>query len=280
MLADLGPCTPLPDALTPGHPHALRDEHRARTLGARLGRFFGALHAPTALTIAEAHPDAACFGARHEAQASARALLARTTVDPVGPRLQAFGAPDAAALAAVVADDFARDDRPEERAFTLGDAWTGAVLLGPGDGDVAVVDWEFAGVGRGAAGDAAMLEAHWELQALAAGHDAEMRRVVGAMMGAFREMYDQMACEGGFEWVVGGGGKDGPSVTERRVRAAECLLKGREMTNYAFDREWMCQCCDGGQKEGCELRRSMLQKGLQYLRQGARHAQHLENLSS
>ncbi len=183
VLEDLGPLLSLEQYLTalwhdePGCPIAAAAAVTTlalRAASARIGEFFAYLHAPDTLRRARAAAAAAATaGCALAANEAAEAVVFDVAVTPVKDRLMQHGdvaGTDADLLFGRVLADFRRKHTlASEDCLILGDLWPGSILLAPETAAatapspspppplplLAVIDWEFSGVGRGANGDMA-----------------------------------------------------------------------------------------------------------------------------
>lgn len=121
--------------------------------------FFGKLHSSDAYGTAIANSSDSLV----KNEAASRDLVFKIVVQPMNGFSQEHEAKDAKELARRVRDDFHQADDAAVQSFVLGDAWSRAILVGPqarGEVRIGVVDWEFAGFGRGVTGDFVQPLAH------------------------------------------------------------------------------------------------------------------------
>ena len=178
-----------------------------------------------------------------------------------------------------VKEDFEREESTAELSFNLGDAWTGAVLLGQradnNDVVVGVIDWEFAGFSRGLAGDIAQLLAHFHLSLLsAAAAGSSLYEILRALISSLTTTYREISVRNGSLWTKLGTSTvvDENALAMKAMRST-LLLYGREMINNSIERGWSCSCCESRQIEDCDLRKLMVEKGVWCLRSAGPHQQ-------
>ncbi|KZV99225.1 hypothetical protein EXIGLDRAFT_803922 [Exidia glandulosa HHB12029] len=151
LVTDLGNLTPLPDWLFAARAPKKSDAARA---GKELGTFLGTLHAATWNLPA----DASHAFREHFTNEDGDKVLYERTIAPLSDTLRICDVPDADSLGTTlnevwIAFDDQKSTLPSDRiAFCHGDMWYTNVFLMPRDHDqppkIAVVDWEFACVGR------------------------------------------------------------------------------------------------------------------------------------
>ena len=262
-MSDLGELPNLTDCLISGHPSILLDLFSVCKLGTRLGNFFAVLHSPQTLGTVLAN----CVSKISACEYDSRRFIYEATVLPVLTYLLDFNISNASELYRRVYTDFHRADEPSERSFVLGDCWPGAVLAGDTAGqnlDVGVIDWEFAGEGRGITGDMAQLLAHIHLHLLAAPTKSSIRVAIKSLISSITASYHKQSRKDGRDWAVLLSTRR-PTTATRAMRSA-FLLHGREMINNAVERDWPCSCCLEKQGSACTLRRTMVEQGAWYLR--------------
>lgn len=148
--SDLVDLTPLPDWL---FARELPAEPVSACAGEDLGRFLGALHAATW----NLPPDVSAKLRDHFANPDVDQVLFEITVKPLRDTLQTCGVPDAESLGALLNATWKGFDtnKPhlpgDQLVFCHGDMWHTNVFLMPQverGPKIAVIDWEFACVGR------------------------------------------------------------------------------------------------------------------------------------
>ena len=234
--------------------------------GARLGEFFAKLHSQSAYHLVSLQYPT-YFQDRDD---TSKKLIYQLTVLPIEGYLNDFAIADAAELSRRVAADHHGADSDSVRSFVLGDSWPGAILVNaidPASPAISVIDWEFAGIGRGVTGDIVQLLAHLHLHRLAAAEASPLRQATEALMLSMVCSYRSEAQKQGRTWAQGLFSSAMPNAVSRAMRSAFLLL-GREIINNAIERDWACLCCQSRPKmgDGCELRREMVHLGAWYLR--------------
>ncbi|KAL9628360.1 MAG: hypothetical protein Q9164_007305, partial [Protoblastenia rupestris] len=142
-------------------------------IGRKLGSFFAGLHQRTNVEMIQKEPYHDPHFLKHDGMLD---VVLEAVIKPVKQQLNLF--PDLFPHDAVsmvyqrVEDKFTRTTDDDESVIALGDCRTCALLIGLGDStgapEVAVVDWEFACIGKGVNGDLAQLLAHLHLFEIAA----------------------------------------------------------------------------------------------------------------
>lgn len=195
-------------------------------------------------------------------------------VIPIRRRLVDFNIPDSEALYSRITQDAVRHDESWERSFMHGDLWTGSVLLDwP---RICVIDWEFAGIGRGVNGDMAIIFAQLHLHLIEAqdggSAEAALRTLIRSTAKEYRYQHQRAAaCKGVKDLrLQGSRGGDFPVKLVSTIRSA-FIMHGRKMINNAIERDWKCGCCKGKPKlkVNCKLVRKMVDQGVWYVRTAA-----------
>ena len=282
MISDLGPLSTLASVLaglatTVGS--GLIDSQRLNfhRIGSRLGQFLGDLHAPYRV-ILDVDTSPSDIAAKRDVELE-------WAVKPIERHLQQFDILDAEELYNRVIEDFQPTDGAEEQSFALGDLTPGAILLGDlyeESTPLGVIDWEFSGRGRGMHGDMAQLLAQVHLHLIAHGHNRAVTSAIKAFLDGITTSYRTQRRKADTTWTslvpfdLDHHPSKPPPVKEaaaavaiRTLRSA-FILHGREMINGAFDLDWHCECCRAGsEKEKCPLIRTMVDKGVWYLRKAS-----------
>lgn len=176
-----------------------------------------------------------------------------------------------------VEENFKRKTEEDEKVVALGDCWTGALLVGLGDSpaasQVAVIDWEFACIGRGVNGDMAQLLAHLCLFRIAATwqEKTDSRAAIDAIIQGLTAEYRRRSHALGHPWLAESVSlaPEPDSLTARLMRSA-FLAHGAEIINNAVWKDWVCdsELCCGKEFQGkqqCKLIQAMVKKGWWYL---------------
>jgi hypothetical protein len=259
-----------------------------RNVGSRLGQFFSCLHRPESCAKALAQ-----YPPNHFRIPEIRDAVLELAITPVGNQIQLF--PDLASreeartFAQWLVEDFKRETLGDERSFILGDSWTGAVLTSsrlipnnPTAYTVGVIDWEFAGIGRGVHGDMSQFLAHLELLRISAqqnsvflGHLQAVEIMIDSLTSAYsRASGTEKDHSYPRDKIQTLRPRDSSCLAAKKMRSA-FLSHGAEMINVAFWKEWVCVSSDcPGEKDGqhtktqheCILVRRMVEQGLWYLR--------------
>lgn len=281
VLSDLGPLSILSTHLssvsaTDSTVPLVPGSSSAYDLGLRLGDFFAQLHSPRVLNSLK--PESFTEFVNQGTDD----LIFQTAVLPVEEHLQKFSIPDATSLFERVKQDYQRQDTIEERAFAIGDLWTGGILVDSRDGDVkklGVIDWEFAGIGRGVNGDMAQLLADLHLLSICFPAESVSRAATSAIIQGIHRAYRSQSRINDSTWVIPASPQSvvstfiappASSVAALMMRSA-FILHGREMINMALWRKWSCRCCPDSTnserpKESCLVIQEMIQKGTWFIR--------------
>lgn len=264
------------------------------TLGTRLGLFFAKLHSPATLSLIQADPNR---GPDLFANPYLANFAFENGIAPIKSQLLLFPQLLSAGEAEVLFERISKSIKmplvEEEKAFTLADCWPGSVLVTPleemTDGArceemrIAVVDWEFARIGRGVGNDIAQFLARLALLHTAAvcKGDLGLDKGLVALAAAIERTYRETSIEEGAPWTAGsesvGSGEKGAELDAKslksRVLRSTFLTFGAEMMRCAFAKEWNCEdarCLVDGQhtskKNDCEMRRAMVEKAVWYFR--------------
>ena len=278
-MSDLGRCSDLTNWLAKGgmapveQPFAPKqnqssalipfDEGTAREVGEHIGRFLATLHSPETYELILAKQ----LARFHRTDSDEENLIRDITVIPIQGHLDRYGIEHASELSRRVRADFERVNQDWERSFIIGDTWPGTFLIGRSpDGQlfVGAVDWEFARIGRGVTGDVAQLLAHLHLHLLAAREGSTHRAAVICLIMAMTSSYRRVSKVKGSKWTEVISAEMGPTPAIKALRSVY-LLHGREMINCAIENAWSCQCCGSKIREGCSLRKTMVEAGAWYL---------------
>ncbi|KAF7509202.1 hypothetical protein GJ744_008262 [Endocarpon pusillum] len=247
-------------------------------IGQKLGSFFAGLHQRTNVEMIRNEPYHDPHFLKHDGMLD---MVLEAAIRPVKEQLNLF--PDLFPHDAVsmvyqrVEDNFTRTSDDDEKVLALGDCWTGALLIGlghpTGPPEVAVIDWEFACVGRGVNGDIAQLLAHLCLFEIAAAWQgradsgATIKAIMEGLIREYRSRSDALTQI----WLAKSKlvAPEPHSLTARLLRSA-FLAHGAEIVNNAFWKDWVCfseLCCVRGPKEKhqCKLIQTMVRRGWWYL---------------
>ncbi|KAK9354973.1 kinase-like domain-containing protein [Lipomyces doorenjongii] len=292
ILEDLGNLLTLSEYLTPfseKYRHSRYDIGLCRQIGLRLGQFLADLHSRS--TLDSLTPETV-LGFENPSMIE---IVREAAVLPIAKYLQMFEIQEAEQLAEVVAEDFELSFPDAEKSFTVGDLWTGGILISgtkmnstfSGEGQVetkvngneaniGVIDWEFAGPGAGVYGDMAQLFAHLHLHLLAAEQGSLLHEITKVLIEAIADSYHERSRLKRAIWIVADLAPDeklsaskapqGSSSAARILRSA-FILHGREIINNAIERDWSAfyEKSGTGEDENV-LVRSMVQTGAWYLR--------------
>lgn len=260
------------------------------SIGQKVGSFFARLHQPQNAGMIKAPPYEDVDFLRHDAMSQ---LVLEEAIKPVEGQLGQF--PHLASQAEIsavyqrVEENFTRKTEDDETVITLGDCWTGALLVGPDDlpaaPQVGIIDWEFSSIGRGLNGDIAQLLAHLHLFDIAAvwQEDTDSRMAVSAIIKGLIEEYRHRSQVLGAPWlpraVLSVPEPNSPSV---KVMRSAFLAHGAEMVNNAFWKDWACtniRCCGTGssEKRRCKLVQTMVEKGWWYLQHARENGESFVN---
>lgn len=190
----------------------------------------------------------------------------------------------------------------EEVSFILGDCWSGSVLLNAASTvnnvweskeDIAVIDWEFSGFGKGPHGDMAQLLAHLEMLRLSSaqvgvsGAFDMARQCLNAITNSliteyaaantFNEQSTNNAQPSSkhsvaIQYMPTAHQRPSPSDVQAMMMRASFLAHGIERINCAFWKQWHCFSANCGHKSGtvlpheCVLVQKIVQSGLWFLR--------------
>ena len=263
ILSDLGKVPNLTDVLNGCSDDSL-SESTAKYIGERLGEFFARLHSlPMYHLIKKLCPESFI-----DHGIDSRELIYRMMVLPMEGYLRQFAYSDASELSRRAMVDFQQADDDAVRSFVLGDSWPGAILANlnrSGNPMVSVIDWEFAGFGRGVTGDVVQLLAHLHLHHFTAPGGSALRQTVELLADSIAFAYRAEAQRQDRTWTMDLRSGEAPNVATKALRSG-ILLMGREMVYYAIVKDWPCQCCKTKQRNNCPLRLEMVEKGVWYLR--------------
>lgn len=250
----------------------LPKDQEFQQLGARLGGFIAGLHSPNTLEKLGQKCE------NHFENPDIRSVVHKNMVVPIHRRLVDFNIPDSEVLYSRIKQDDIRPDEKCERNFMHGDFWTGSVLLNwP---KIYVIDWEFAGIGRGLNGDMAIILAQFHLHLIEAqdggSAEAALRILIQSTAKEYRSQHQRAVCasKGVKDMTLQGScGRDFPPELVSTIRSA-FITHGRKMINNAIERDWRCSCCNGKLKlePKCNLVRKMVNRGVWYVRTAANDA--------
>ena len=250
-------------------------------IGQKVGSFFAGLHHPANVLVIHSEPYNDSQFLRHDGM---RDVVLEAAIRPLEEQLNLF--PHLLPTNTIptvyqwVEDDFTRPTHEDEKVIALGDCWTGALLVGLGNSaaapQVAVIDWEFACIGRGANGDMAQLLAHLCLFGIAAawqGKADSQAAINGFIQGLTGEYRRQSHALGHFEHAESASLTPEPHSWTARIMRSAFLAHGAEMISNTFGKEWACDnslCCgkdpQGPQgKPQCKLIQKMVETGWWYL---------------
>lgn len=244
------------------------DHQLFKELGQRLGKFFAGLHsAETKEQVLSK------YSKDHYDNPDMRHGVLEHAIKPVADYLKLFSdllsAEEAEHLRSIIVEDFQRKNLEEEQSFVIGDCWPGAILAGSNK-ECGVIDWEFAGFGRGPHGDMAQLLAHLELLCIAAGQDTGehfgrettcIRWLLLSLIDSYRSTADMHEKQ------------NTTNDTDLTMKRSAFLSHGAEMVNCAFWKRWPCLSsdCQGkidhkAEVHKCVVVRQMVEQGLWFLR--------------
>jgi hypothetical protein len=236
VFEDLGPLVSLHNYLAAYQceepAYSVREQDVCYRLGSRIGEFFAELHNPQSLKEIRS-------GGFVDSSYITRDMVLQHAVLPVKKYLLEHKIPDAQMLYSRVLDDFSRADLPDELSFVLGDFTPSAVLLeahGTGNQRVAVIDWEFAGQGRGPHGDMAQCLATLHILLSSAPANSASFNAIEACMRGICSAY----CQKTSTWLgqtTSNAGTVSKNLRLRLLRSA-FIMHGREIINNAVEREW------------------------------------------
>jgi Phosphotransferase enzyme family len=277
------------DTLTEQLRHMMADDGPDETamahsdIGRRLGGFLADLHSSS--TLEKMGPKRTAYFDNP----GLKDVIHHNVIAQLQGRLLHFGIDDALELYRRVEKDHLRPDDSWERSFVLGDLWTGSILLEwP---KICVIDWEFAGVGRGANEDMATFLAQLHLHLLACELGSKAHVSICALTRSTissyrRQRYKISGEEMGEQSMNGESGArlrcntaaDLPIALLTAIRSA-FIVHGRKMVNNAVERDWRCKCCVGKKvatninkvlaMKDCKLFANLMNRGIWYLRTAA-----------
>jgi hypothetical protein len=242
-------------------------------VGRKIGSFFARLHSPSSLSCIVNSPPR---GTEFLSNPAMRNIVLEHAIRPLKAQLELFpqilSTFEAKTLYQQVEDNFMRSPPMNERAMVLGDCWTGAILVGTIEDDptVAVIDWEFASIGRGVDGDMAQFLAHLQLFQLAASWHEQLNqhRALELLTGELTTAYRRQSTTEGAKWVREG--KPAADSLQTRMMRSAFLGCAAEMINCAFWKVWPCESSSCGtshptKQEGCKLIQQMVERAVWYL---------------
>jgi hypothetical protein len=270
-LTDFGESIPLTQFLNSTPPTIVGLEH-ARSIGARIGLFFAKLHSPSAFELVH---DSEYGKTILQNSSSGRALVQKMVVQPLQATMVKFGisVEESKTLADAVTQHWDEEEQRPNAAFILGDSWTGSVLVRMDQGKVkvAMIDWEFASFdSSGVCSDIATMMAHIRLRAIAANAagNSEAFNACEVLARDMAKSYRKISMGESAPWTRQSRNTNDSEEWEPLARNI-CLVIGRDMVNNASDLEWDCSCCGQDRsKETCELKVTMVQDGVEFLRAG------------
>lgn len=232
-----------------------------RTLGARIGDFFGHLHS------SESRAKVKTANSGTFENSLVKDLILQEAVIPIQKHLTRFNIPNASILFRRVLEDYQRANLPSEQRFVLGDFTPGAILLPTERGDgwqtLGVIDWEFSGLGRGPNGDMAQFLAHLHLLLMAAFGEDQRYHALESFISCICATYRMQS----LTWL-GDLSLRSPhpaaatsALESLQIFRSALILHGREMINNAAEQN----CSGSGHNEGPHLIQEMVQKGAWYL---------------
>ena len=198
-------------------------------------------------------------------------------IRPVSSQLKLFPSlltsTEADALGETLVSDFQRPLHPSEQSFVIGDCWTGTILIDiseEGLTSIGVIDWEFAGIGRGAHGDIAQFLAHLELLRISATYSQHSNESspafdrVEALISSFVTSYSKLYRPTFLALPLG---------IRLNVMRSAILSHAAEMINCAFWKAWPCHSstCPAMEQrhsvpQECDLIKAMIERALRLLR--------------
>jgi aminoglycoside phosphotransferase (APT) family kinase protein len=103
-----------------------------------LGSFLADIHSSTT-------PENHAWLQEQFKNADAKAVVFAAAVEPILAILQEYDIPDAQSIYEFLEDEFRReDDELASHVFSMGDLWTGSILVAEQGDKVGIIDWEFA----------------------------------------------------------------------------------------------------------------------------------------
>ena len=270
-LTDFGESIPLTQFLALKPQTSVGLEH-ARKIGTKIGLFFAKLHSPSAFELVHGSENGKKI---LQNSSSGRALVQDMVVQPLEGIMVKFGisVDEAKALADAVTEHWNEEEQRPNTAFILGDSWTGSVLvrLDQGEVKVAMIDWEFASFdSSGVCSDIATMMAHIRLRAIAANAagNSEVFNACEVLARYVAKSYRKFSMDESAPWTRQSRNTNDSEEWEPIARSI-CLVIGRDMIQVASDLEWDCSCCGQDRlKEICELKVTMVQDGVDFLRAG------------
>jgi hypothetical protein len=259
-------------------------------VGARLGAFFAKLHSPASLSVILQDPERGPYFLNNPHLAN---FAFENGIKPIKANLELFpqllSKDDASVLYERAAKDNTKAILDEERSVTLTDCWPGSLLVSPfpqsspeNPAKIAVVDWEFASIGRGVNNDLAQLLARFALLHCAAEckQDVLRQKELSALVSAITISYHEISIEERSAWTICSGKStaklfadlDERSLRVKMLRSA-FLTHGIEIMRCAFGKSWNCEddrCMVGmkhtTQKHECVMIKAMVERALWYFR--------------
>ena len=270
-LADFGESIPLTQFLDPNKPTTIGLEHASK-IGTQIGLFFAKLHSPSAFELVH---DSEYGKTIIQNSSSGRALVRNIVIQPLEGIMLKFGisVDESKQLADAVTQHWDEEEQLPNTAFTLGDSWTGSVLIRKEHEEVkvAMIDWEFASfVSSGVCSDVATMIAHIKLRAIAASAagSGDVFNACEVLSRYLAKSYRKFSMEESAPWTRQSTNINDSEEWEPIARTI-CLVIGRDMVHNASELEWDCSCCGQDRsKETCELKVTMVQKGVEFLRAG------------
>lgn len=273
VISDLGPLETLSSVVARlstavVHPEIAGSQHsKYYNIGSRLGQFMGDLHSPERILL-DTDTSPSDLTAKRDVEL-------KWAVKPIEQHLVRYDIPDATELYRRVLEDFERTHGTNEQSFALGDLTPSAILVGTTSEEpipLGVIDWEFAGRGRGMDGDMAQVLAQIHAHLIAHETNSYTASLIQALVNGITTSYrNQRRRQTDTIWSSIINLDRDPSTPPppgpiTRMLRSSFILHGREIINAAFDLQWQCECCDESQKEKCALIKLMVDRGIWYLR--------------
>jgi hypothetical protein len=261
------------------------------SVGDYLGSFFAKLHSPRALS---AIVDDTERGKKYLDNPHLGSLAFEGVIRLAKENLMLFpnllDTVEATELYDRIVGNCTSSDPANTCTLALTDCWPGALLVdhlgtiedeGPAELTVAVVDWEFAGIGRGLNGDMAQLLGQFSMMECAANCNADTVRgeQLRTLMTSMGKAYRQVSFGEGSRWTTRASLSDAegfaalePKTPRTQMLRSAFLTYGAEIVHWALIKPWKCRnpACLIDQKhttvkQECATIQEMIKRAVWYL---------------
>jgi hypothetical protein len=249
------------------------DADACRDVGMRVGQFLAAIHSM----------DMSSIDSERFVNEDTRRLVKELVIDKMGEAFERFGYTGAQAQGwcATIADEFEAGVSGGRGVFSMGDLWTGSILVNADGSMVGLVDWEFAGEARPLQDIAQLCASHFLSQTpeiicqrggliicvgshirsllMSLPSSSTSKPPITAFTHALQTAYREHTRAANPPWF-----RD-PTSRDAAIKSA-WILHGREMVNNAGERYLgICVALGAEEGEAEEMVRCMVKCGIGYL---------------